>query len=244
MNIKVVAAAIALALAAPVAQAGCDGIEDKKEMKACEKKAKAQAKADANSTPFEPSALDASFSKWDGDANPFATDDYRVRVTSAGIASVDEYLAKAYGIQAAVVFAEYIVAEVGAGNADAIAAVPTLADMLDKVVADGEALVTEGQALPDSLKETLEPADAMKLPKAVGAIGGAVGAVTGAIGSAPDVIKALGALAADPSAAAGAAAGVAAEAGAAAAGDVAGDAVDAAGDAAGEAVEAVEAVTK
>ena len=224
MNIKVVAAALALALAAPVAHAGCDGIEDKKELKACEKKAKAQAKADANSTPFEPSALDASFSKWDGEANPFATDDYRVRVTSAGIASVDDYLGKAYGIQATVVFTQFVISEVAAGNADAIAAIPTLVPLIAKVAEDGKALVSEGQALPGTLKDTVEPADVMKIPKAAGAITQAVSALTGAIGTAPDVVKALGALAANPAAAAGAAAGVAAEAGAGAAGD----AVDAA----------------
>ncbi len=224
MNIKVIAAALALAIAAPAAQAGCEGIEDKKELKACEKKAKARAKADARSTPYVPSELDASFSGWDGENNPFATDDYRVRVSPTEIASVDEYLGKAFRIQATVVFTKFIVSEIGAGNADAIKAAPKLVPLMAKVAEDGQALIAEGQGLVTSLPSQLAGPDALKIPKLIPAIKDGIGAVTGAVGEAPDTVKALGAVASNPGAAAGAAAGVGAEA----AGGAAGDAVEAA----------------
>jgi len=212
MKINVMAAALALALAAPAAHAGCEEITDKNELKACEKKAKAQAKADANTTPLEPSELDPEFKRFDGDDNPFATDAYRVRLGKVGVASVDDYVERATRVQGRVAFAKFIVEEAGLGNAEAISAAPKLADLLGTLPADAEALIVEGKALPESLKADMAPADLMKLPKAVAGLGKAVTALTAAVTETPKVAAAVAKIAASPQAAAGAAATMGAEA--------------------------------
>ncbi len=211
MNFKVIApvfAALALALAAPAAQAGCDGLEGK-DLKKCEKKAKAQAKADARSTPVVPSEVSPALAAWDGEANPFATDEYRVRITTTGIASVDDYLGKAFKMQAIVVGSKFIVDQIGAGNADAIKAAPALVPLLAEVPTLGQALVGEGQALVTGLPSQLAGPDALKLPKILPALKDGVGALTSSVESAPEVLGSLKNVAAAPGAAAGAAAGAA-----------------------------------
>ena len=164
MKLKVFApafAAFAIALAAPAAQAGCDEIEDAKEKKKCEKQAKAQAKADARSTPYTPSTLSPALAGWDGDANPFGTEDYRVRVSETGIASVDDYLGKAFRMQAIVVGSKFIVDEIGKGNVDAVKAAPALLPLLTEVPQLGQQLVGEGQGLVTSLPSQLVGPDAL-----------------------------------------------------------------------------------
>ncbi len=219
-------AALALALAAPAAQAGCDGLSGK-ELKKCEKKEKAKAKADARSTPYTPSQLSPALAAWDGENNPFATDAYRVRVTETGIASVDDYLGKAFRMQAIVVGSKFIVDEIGKGNAEAIKAAPALVPMLAEVPQLGQELVGEGQALVTNLPSQLAGPDAMKLPKVLPALKDGVEALKGSVAEAPQVLGSLKSVVANPGAAAGAAAGVAAdESGATEALENAKDAVD------------------
>lgn len=231
MKLKVFApafAAVAIALVAPVtANAGCDEIEDAKEKKKCEKQAKAQAKADARSTPYSPSALSPALAGWDGDSNPFATDAYRVRVTETGIASVDDYLGKAFRMQAIVVGSKFIVDEIGKGNADAVKAAPQLVPLLAEVPKLGQELVGEGQGLVTSLPSQLAGPDALKLPKVLPALKDGVSALKGSVDEAPQVLGSL------KNAVGGDAVKAAAEVGTEAAGEAAGDAVDKVEDAAG-----------
>lgn len=212
MKMKVIApafAALALALAAP-AHAGCDGLEGK-DLKKCEKQAAAQAKADARSTPYTPSALSPALAAWDAeDKNPFATDGYRCRVTETGIASVDDYLGKAFRMQAIVAGSRFIVDEIGNGNADAIKAAPALVPLLAEVPSLGQQLVGEGQGLVTSLPSQLAGPDALKLPKVLPALKDGVEALKGSVAEAPQVLGSLkGAVGGD---AMGAAAEVGAEA--------------------------------
>lgn len=231
MKIKVIApvfAALALSAAAPSAFAeDCSAIEDKKEKKKCEKKAKAQAKADARSTPYTPSTVSPALAGWDGENNPFATDEYRVRVSETGIQAVDDYLGKAFKMQAIVVGSKFIVDEIGKGNADAIKAAPALVPMLAEVPTLGQELVGEGQGLVTSLPSQLAGPDALKLPKVLPALKDGVSALGESVKEAPQILGSLKEVAGDPGAAAGAAAGVAAdESGATDAVEGAKDAVD------------------
>lgn len=212
MTVKVIApvfAAMALAFAAP-AHAACDGLEGK-ELKKCEKAAAAQAKADARSTPYVPSVLDKALAGWDAeDKNPFATDAYRVRITSTELAPADDYLAKAFRIQAIVVASKFVVDEIGKGNADAAKAAPALVPLLAEVPELGKQIATEGQGLITTLKDQVEPADVMKVPKAAAALKDAVTALQTSVETAPDVLASLKAAIENPANIAGAAAGAAA----------------------------------
>lgn len=211
-------ALFALAAAAAPSHAACDGLSGK-DLKKCEKRAKAQAKADARTTPYIPSELDGSLSSFDSD-NPFATDDYRVRVhESLEIRSVDDYLAQIEALNATVTFSRYLVDEAAAGNAEVIAAVPTLVKMIAEVPGQVTKLVEDGKALPNNLGNELTGPDAMKIPKATAAIKDGVVQVTAIGVEAVGVAKSLGALAADPGAAVGAAAGAGLEAAGAAVGN-------------------------
>lgn len=219
MNFKMLApvfAAFALTFVAPVAKAeDCSAITDAKEKKKCEKKNAAAAKQDARSTPYTPSALSPVLAAWDApEANPFATEAYSVRVTTSGIASVDDYLGKAFKMKAIVVGSRFIVDQIAAGNADAIKAAPALVPMLAEVPVLGQQLVSEGQGLVTSLPSQLAGPDALKLPKALAAVKDGLGALTSAVEEAPKVAGSLGQAVSNP----GAAAGGAIEAGAEAAG--------------------------
>lgn len=211
MKFKVFApafAALAIALVAPAARAqeDCSTIEDAKDKKKCEKKAASAAKADARSTPYTPSQLSPALAAWDApEANPFATDAYRCRVTTSGIASVDEYLGKAFKMQAIVVGSRFIVDQIAAGNADAVKAAPALVPMLAEVPVLGQQLVQEGQGLVTSLPSQLAGPDALKLPKALAAVKDGITALTSAVEEAPKVAGSLGSAVSNPGAAAGAA---------------------------------------
>lgn len=190
-----------LTASAPAYAADCSTLTDKKEIKACEKdnkSAAADAKQDARSVPYTPSDLDPMFANWNApEKNPFATEAYRVRVTTTEFASVDAYLAKAFRIQATVVFARYVVDEATKGNMEVIALIPKMVPMLQQVVADGKALVAEGQALvttgvPNEIKA--DPKLAMKAPKILAGLKDGIGALTGAVEAAPEVGKSLAAI--------------------------------------------------
>ena len=197
-------AVIGLMLTATPSWAGCDGLSGK-ELKKCEKAAKRQAKMDAKTTPFIPSELDGSLKSFD-EGNPFATDDYRSRVAEPlEIASVDAFAKSVASLHATVVFGRYLIDEVGKGNADAVAAVPTLVKLLKDVPAEGQKLVEEGKALPTKLQSELTGKDALKIPKATATITALVTTVTATLKEVPEVTKSVVALVKDPGAAAGAA---------------------------------------
>lgn len=185
--------AATLSASAPAFAADCAGLVDK-ELKACEKAAKqaaGDAKQDARSVPYTPSALDPMLAAWDApEKNPFATEAYRVRVTPTDLASVDGYLAKAYRIQATVVFARYVVDEAGKGNMAVMALVPKMVPMLQQVATDGKTLISEGQALvtsgvPNEVKAN--PSLAMKAPKILTGLKDGISALTSAVSEAPAV---------------------------------------------------------
>ena len=218
--------ATSFALVAPTAAyAGCDGLSGK-DLKKCEKQAKAQAKADARTTPFTPSELDAALSAWDGDDNPFATDEYRVRIDSCGLASVDAFVNDATRLQAIIVGSRFMIDQIGAGNADAIAAAPALVGMIMEVPELAQGLIAKGNEMPNTLPNEIAGPDALKLPKCLPLVADSVQALTGAVSEAPEVAKSLKNVVASPGAAAGAAAGMAVEKATDAAGEAAGDAVE------------------
>ena len=213
MKMKVIApafAALALAFAAPAAHAGCDGMSGK-DLKKCEKKAKAQAKADARTTPYVPSSLSPALAAWDGENNPFATDEYRVRVNETGVATVDQWSAKAFRMQAIVVGSKFIVDEIGKGNADAIKAAPALVPLLAEVPQLAQSIIQEGQGMPQALPAALAGPDLLKVPKLLPAIADTTKALTAATKEAPKVLGSLKSVVKAPGDAAGAAAGVAAD---------------------------------
>lgn len=213
MSWKTLAAIVtvaSLSSSAPAFAADCTGLADK-EMKACEKenkKAESQAKQDERSVPYKPSDLDPMLAAWDApEKNPFATDTYRVRVTTTELASADAYLAKVYRIQATVVFARYVVDEATKGNMEVLALVPKMAPMLQQVVTDGKTLVAEGQTLvtdgiPNEVKA--DPKLALKAPKILTGVKDGITAATSAVSEAPKVGESLAAI---PKAAAGATGG-------------------------------------
>jgi len=247
MNTKVFAsafAALTIVLATPtVAHASCDGLSGK-ELKKCEKQAKAQAKADAATTPFVPSELDAVFSHLDGDDNPFATDEYRVRVGSTDIQSIDDFLMSVGKVEATVVMSRYTIDQIQAGDTGSTKTLPKLKEMLEAVPADVEALSTEGAALPDKLQAELTGPDLMKLPKGLTAVSNGVQSATGAGGESAAVLKSLINLMSDPSAAAGAAGEMAMDAANTAAEGAVEDATEAVEGAAEGATEAAEGATE
>ena len=101
--------AAALTVSAPALAKDCTGLEGK-DLKTCEK----ENKQDDRSVAYMPSKLDGSLSAYDAaEKNPFATDAYRVRVTEAGLTSVDGYLEKAFRLQATMQFAKFVVDEAG-----------------------------------------------------------------------------------------------------------------------------------
>jgi hypothetical protein len=184
-----------LMASAPAFAADCSGLEGKDKEK-CEKKNAAAAKQDERSTPFTPSALDAALAAWDApEKNPFATDAYRVRVTEAGIPSADAYLGKVFKMQATVVFAKYVVDESLKGNLEVAKLAPKLVPMVQQAIADGQALVTEGQdlvtaKLPADIKA--DPKLAMKGPKAITAVKDALTALQSTVTTAPEIAKSIG----------------------------------------------------
>jgi hypothetical protein len=208
---RMMCVAAAVALFTPVAHAGCEGLSGK-ELKNCEKAAKAQAKADARTTAFTPSELDAKFKAWDGDANPFNSDSYRVRYGNCGLESVDSFAKDAARLDAVVGMTRFVIDEIGKGNADAIAAAPALVGLLKAVPTDGQALIEKGKAMPDTLPNEVSGADAMKLPKCLPLVSDSLSNLQNAVKSAPEVTTSLMAVAKDPSAAAGAGADMATEA--------------------------------
>lgn len=199
-----IVAVASLTASAPAIAADCAALAGK-ELKACEKEneketkaAASDAKQDARSVPYTPSDLDPMFANWNApEKNPFATDAYRVRVTPTELASVDAYLAKAFRIQATVVFARYVVDEATKGNMEVITLIPKMLPMMQQVATDGKALVAEGQALvttgvPNEIKA--DPKLAMKAPKILGGLKDGVSALTGAVEAAPEVGKSLAAV--------------------------------------------------
>lgn len=240
MNSKMFAsafAALTIVLATPtVAHAGCDGLSGK-ELKKCEKKAAAQAKADARTTPFEPSNLDAVFSHLDGDSNPFATDDYRVRVGAVEIQAIDDFLMSVGKVEATVVMTRYTIDQVAAGDTAAIKTLPKLKELLEALPGDVDALKAEGQALPDRLQSELTGAELLKLPKSLTAVSDGVQSAVNAGSQSAEVLKSLLNLMADPKAAAGAAGDMAMDAAKEAAEGAVEDATEAAEDAAEGATE-------
>ena len=198
MNSKMMAsflAAATLLASTPAFAADCAGLEGK-DLEKCEKKNASAAKQDARSVPFTPSQLDPALPAWDApEKNPFATEAYRVRVTPTDLASVDGYLAKAFKIQATVVFSRYLVDEAGKANMDAIKVIPKMVPILAAVATDGQALVTEGQALvtsgvPNEVKAN--PALAMKAPKILTGLKDGITALQSALSEAPAVVTSLG----------------------------------------------------
>ena len=189
--------AATLMASTPAFAADCAGLEGK-DLEKCQKKNASAAKQDARSTPFLPSALDAELAAWDApEKNPFAMEAYRVRVTEAGIASVDQYLGKAFKMQATVAFAKYVVDEAGKGNLDVIKLAPKLVPMVQAAVADAQALVTEGQDLVTNkvpAEISADPKLALKGPKALAALKDGIAALTSTATMAPEVGKSLAAV--------------------------------------------------
>lgn len=182
--------AATLMVSAPAFAADCSGMTGK-DLEKCEKKNASAAKQDERSAPFTPSQLDGALAAWDAaEKNPFATDMYRVRVTTSGIQSVDDYLMKVFRMQATVVFARYVVDEAGKGNIEVAKLAPKLVPMVQQAIADGQGLVAEGQDLvtnkvPAEIKA--DPKLAMKGPKALTALKDALTALTATVGEAPKV---------------------------------------------------------
>ena len=196
MTFKMMASLItaaALTVSAPALAKDCTGLEGK-DLKTCEK----ENKQDDRSVAYMPSKLDGSLSAYDAaEKNPFATDAYRVRVTEAGLTSVDGYLEKAFRLQATMQFAKFVVDEAGKGNADVLKLAPTLKPIVEKAIADAQGLVTEGQALvttgvPNEIKA--DPKLAMKGPKALTALKDGLTALESTVKSAPEIGKSLAAL--------------------------------------------------
>jgi hypothetical protein len=189
--------AAALMASAPAFAADCAGLEGK-DLEKCEKKNASAAKQDTRSVAYLPSALHADLAAWDAaEKNPFATDAYRVRVTEAGIPSVDAYLGKAFKVQATMAFAKYVVDESTKGNVDAMKLAPKLVPMVQEAVGAVQALVTEGQDLvtnkvPAEIKA--DPKLAMKGPKALTALKDGLAALQSAATTAPEIGKSIAAI--------------------------------------------------
>lgn len=183
-----------LAFSSP-AFAACDGLEGK-DLEKCQKKEEKAAKVDSRQTPLLPSEIDAKFAAMDAN-NPFAMEAYKVGVTPTGIAMVDDYLKKVFIIRGKVTLARYMVDNFGAEGMDPAAMKAqgqALVELLKSIPADGKALADEGKkfADPNSLKTMLtSPADILKIPKVVPAVGDALGALTKALGEVDDVAKSL-----------------------------------------------------
>lgn len=173
----------------------CAGLEGKKLEKCEAKRVKQLEKLRANTTPFQPSKLHEKFSSLDADdANPFNMDKYYVGVTDTGIGKVDEVVAQVMRVQAAVKMASYVGELNEAGEKDKAAelAIPTIEVLasLKDAVKDIQAAAQEVAATPPT--ELVEnPADALKVPKAVGALTAAAGSLTQLANDLPNALAAV-----------------------------------------------------
>ena len=187
-------------VAADAAEGSCEGLSGK-ELKACKKKQKEL----ASTTPYVPSDLGAPFKSWDGEANPYNTDPYSVRVKPSGFSEVDEYLGKVWRVQAIVAGSKYVVDQAQAGDKEAIAMSPEIMDLLIEVPEILNGLKDESSQLVSNLTDILQGPDALKIPKVTASILDASGAALATAGDVPKLLKSLESLAKDSSAATSAA---------------------------------------
>jgi hypothetical protein len=150
------------------------------------------AKADARTVPYTPSELDAKLAAWDADdVNPFATDAYRVRTGSCGLQSVDQLLTDTARLEAIVAGTRFIIDQIGEGNADAIAAAPTLVPLLMEVPELGQGLIARGQAIPNTLPGEVSGPDKLEVPKCLPMAADAVTSLETVVERAPKVAHRL-----------------------------------------------------
>ena len=184
-----------LAFSSP-AYAACDGLEGK-ELKKCEKEEKKKAKEskqDDRSTPLLPSQIDAKFASLDAD-NPFATDEYRVRVGETGFEKVDAFLMSAAVLKGKVVMARYMIDSFDAMDpAQAKESGEALVALLGSVADDAKKVADDGKGLADP--ETLKSlaANPMEIPKLLKLPASIMDAVDNAVSAGGESVEVLGAL--------------------------------------------------
>jgi len=173
----------------------CTGLEGKdltkcEKAKAKEEKKKAKAAKDAGNA-ILPSQLDPSLASLDAN-NPFATVDYAVGLKTSGIAQVDTIVEKAAKLKATVVLGKYMIDQAKAGKTEGLkemgaVVVKNLKELPDTV----KSVQADIQKLQADIKSIATGADAMKLPKAIACLAGALTNVTDAGGEVTDVLKGL-----------------------------------------------------
>jgi len=185
----------------------CDGLEGKKLEKCEKKRTKQLEKLRAKTEPFQPSKLSPKFESLDGeDVNPLNMDKYYVGVSDTGIKPVNDVLEEVLKVSAAVKMGKYVgeLQKNGETEKAKELAGPTmevlvsLKDSKDDIMASIEKLTSTP---PTELVES--PADAMKVPKALGAVTSAAGQIPQLFTDLPNVLAAV-----TPLAKAGAGAGV------------------------------------
>jgi len=202
--LSIVAFALATSVAPSIAFAQdsddlCAGLEGKKLDKCEDKKRKQLEKVRAKTTPFKPSKLSPKFAELDGDdVNPFNMDKYYVGVSESGIAPIDEVVVQVMRVQAAVTMASYVGELNKSGDKDKAAelAIPTievlqsLKDAVKDIQSAAEKVISTP---PTELVES--PADAMKVPKALGSLTSAAGQLPQLATDLPNALAAIGPLA-------------------------------------------------
>jgi len=173
----------------------CDGLEGKKLEKCEAKKVKALEKLRSKTTPFKPSKLSDKFADLDGDdVNPLNMDKYYVGVAETGIAPVDDVLVQVMRVNAAVQMGKYVGELEKNGESDKAKALagPTveilmqLKDAKDDIMGSVQKLTSTP---PTELVDN--PADALKVPKALGAVTSAAGQLPKLFTDLPNVMAAV-----------------------------------------------------
>jgi len=177
----------------------CDGLEGKKLEKCETKRKKNLDKLRAKTTPFKPSKLSPKFESLDGDdVNPLNMDKYYVGVPDTGIAPVNDVLMQVMRVNAAVKMGKYVGELEKSGDTakakelagPTVEVLMSLKDAKDDIMASVQKLTSTP---PTELVES--PADALKVPKALGAVTSAAGQIPQLFTDLPNVIKSIDGLA-------------------------------------------------